>query len=432
MKRYIARHGQLIERHMLPPEEAAKFPPSEKPLSDLGRCQARLLGEKMLSLGFHGKIISSPYYRTLETSQIIADITGSTIIPFAPIRERLKEDEVTVVSEFRGFNLSEIKKLFRSIDTETQLDERWWCEPDGKAIEEPQERVDERVEAGYKLIDEKYRDEDILIVSHAAASHALFKYLKLGREAFEKIPDKRLFLRTAQFNCSLSVIDTEDDDFVPIYCDSSYIPYEKTTSNFTSREEWDMEFFLSEYTKEITIPEGFEKASGTKILHIGDTLSKHFPFFRKLIDTVKPDIILHTGDMVDEVKAGRIPSVAYEYRTKLKVMLDIMKASGARLMIVPGNNDLTDVIRELCPTAEIYASDTVVEFGGITCRIGHSPVNMHHDKVWSFYGHTLCYDDWNKDNNVKGGHCRFNCIKGPYVCTTGDGRFYRFETPEHI
>ena len=401
-------------------------------MSPLGREQAKLLGEKLLSLGFHGRIISSPYYRTLETAEIIADITGSVIVPFAPVRERMREDEVTVVSEFRGFDIRGIRKLFRHIDMDVQLEDEWWRAVDGSAREETQAEVIQRVRDGYKYIDEKYKDEELLIVAHAASSCALFEHLGLPSKARERTCDKRLLLRTMLFNCSLSVIDSNDDEFVPVYCDSAHIPYEKTTSNFLMREAWDNDFFDSEYNGNIIIPEGFGDITGKKILHIGDTLSKHYPFYRKLIGIVKPDIILHTGDMADEVKAGRIPGTAYEYRSKVKALLDIMKASGARLIIIPGNNDLPDVIRELCPTAELHVSDTVIDFDGIKCRVGHSPVNMHHDKTWSFYGHTLRDDDWSAEDNVQGGNCRFNCIKGPYVCATGNGKFYRFTTPEHF
>lgn len=432
MKRYITRHGQLIERDMLPANIAAKFPPGEKPLSLLGREQAKLLGEKLLSLGFHGRIISSPFYRTLETAEIIADLTGSVIVPFAPVRERMREDEVTNVAEFRGFGMDEIRKLFRHIDPDVQLEDEWWRAVDGSVREETQAEVNQRVSEGYEYINNKYKDEELLIMSHAASSCALFKYLHLYSQELERTSDKRLLLRTMPFNCSLSVIDPDDDQFVPVYCDVSHIPYEKTTSNFLTREAWDNDYFDSEYGEKISIPEGFSNITGKIILHIGDTLSKHYPFYRKLIEIVKPNIILHTGDMADEVKAGRIKSAAYEYRSKVEKLLGIMKASGARLMIVPGNNDLPDVIRELAPDAELYPQDAVIDFDGIQCRIGHAPLTMHHDMKWSFYGHSLREDDWSADNNEQGGYCRFNCIKGPYVCDTGDGRFYRFTTPEDI
>ena len=88
------------------------------------------------------------------------------------------------------------------------------------------------------------------------------------------------------------------------------------------------------------------------------------------------------------------------------------------------------MISEFAPQAEIYKTDTVISLGGIECRIGHSPTEMNHDKLWSFYGHTLRWDVWNENDNAKGMHCRFNAVKGPYVCTPEDGKFYRFESPE--
>ncbi len=427
MKRYITRHGQIAKPEELSPEVAAEFREGEKPLSPLGREQARRLGEKLKELGFCGKIISSPYMRTLETADIIADITGTDIIPFAPFREIFREPDM---EHYHGLTLDEMRASFKNIAPDAVLSDKWWCDSDGKEYCETQKDVDLRVAKGYEEIDKIYPDIELLIVGHAASAAALLKYFNICEKAKEKIFDIRAFQRTTLFNCSLSAYDPSDPDFCPIYCDTSHIPYELTTANFASRETWDTNYFASAYESEIELPEGFGNAVGKRILHIGDTLSKHFPFYRKLIELTKPDVIIHTGDVVDEVKVGRIPEVYYEYRSKLKVILGIMKDSGARIIIVPGNNDVPELIRELAPEAEVCPHDTAIELYGIPCRIGHSPVSMHHDKKWSFYGHTLRYDDWDERDNAKGENCRFNAIRGPYVCTVEDGQFYRFATPD--
>jgi len=149
----------------------------------------------------------------------------------------------------------------------------------------------------------------------------------------------------------------------------------------------------------------------------------------ELIEEVKPDIILHTGDMADEVKVGRIPGTEYEYISKIKHLLSVMNESGAQLIIVPGNNDLPDEIRRLSPKAEIYPVNTVIEIDGVECRIGHQVMKMTFDRKWAFYGHGLTGETWAPENNAVGSEIRLNVIHGSTVCSLGDGRFFRIPRP---
>jgi len=226
------------------------------------------------------------------------------------------------------------------------------------------------------------------------------------------------------------MIDLQSKEVKPFYCDISHMLYQDTTSNHLTYREFDAAYWEKEWEGEFSLPEGIDSIQGTKILHIGDTYSKLYPFYRKLIAELKPDIILHTGDMCDEVKVGRKPFLRYEYNTKIREILNIMEESGARIIIVPGNNDVADEIHAQCPTAEIYPENTVLELDGQMCRVGHQVVKMTFDQKWSFYGHGFTGEEWHLEDNVPGGPCRFNVSWGSFVYGLSEDKFFHIPHPK--
>jgi len=416
MKRYITRHGQVIDYRDRSLDHF--YPPGDVPLSELGREQARLLGERLRALDFHGKIISSPYMRTLETSEIIAKITGTKIIPFALLREIIQSQGHA--DNFVGLTIEQIREKYDCIDENAELEYPWWHLPGIPARVEDINEVRPRVRYGLDLLEYYYPNDELLLVGHGASAGSLLSIME--------IPKKK-HTRTMLFNCSLSMIDTADHSTPSLYCDTSHIPYELTTSNYLTREEFDKNYFDEPYAADIDIPEGAETIKGQKILHIGDTDSYYYPYYIKLIKTIKPDIIIHTGDTADEVKVGRIPGTRFEYLSKIRIILDAMRESGARLIIVPGNNDLPDEILKIVPQAEVYPVNTELTIDGVECRVGHQVMKMTFDKNWHFYGHGLTGEEWSYDKNVEGGHCRFNATWGSFVCCLSENKFFILPRP---
>ena len=410
MLRLITRHGQIapegefIGNHL--------YPAGEDPLSDLGREQARLLGERLKEQGFKGKILSSPYMRTLETANIIAEITGLTVIPFAPIREIFKTEKQ--FKEYKGLTLDEMREKYSRIDNDATLEYPWWT-----SVIEDEDEVLKRIEEGIAIAESLYPDDEILFVGHGASSNALIKAYGIPKR-----------MHPFLFNCALSYCDPKNKEIRPVHCDLAHIPYEKAFSNYLSREEFDREYFEAPYEGGIEIPEGVETIKGTKLLHIGDTDSREYPYYKKLIETIKPDVIIHTGDVSDEVKVGRIPGTRYEYRSKIKYTLSTLDRSGARIIIVPGNNDVEADIKEFIPRAEVYPRNTVITLDGKECRIGHEVMKMTFDKQWSFYGHGFTGETWDYSQNKGGSECRFNACLGSFVCSIAEDKFYMIKIPK--
>lgn len=129
-------------------------------LTDLGKSQARAAAEHLRDHGLT-RIIASPYWRTLETAELIAEVLDLPITTNPVVGEH-----AAYVSDL-GSPTAELRKRWPHVDFGDQPDE-WW--PD--FIEEPH-HVDTRAR--------RFRDwarvteprHDILVVSHWGFLRAL-------------------------------------------------------------------------------------------------------------------------------------------------------------------------------------------------------------------------------------------------------------------
>lgn len=406
MKIYITRHGQVVTRGI---DGNVQYPVGDPYLSELGRQQATRLGAWLKHLGFAGKIYTSPYARALETAECIAEQTGSLIVPWAPMREIVKS--WTSIQEFQGLTMEQIRQKYTHIDPEAEMPYPWWT-----TKEEEPEDVIVRVKAGLDALDPK---EDIMLVGHGASSYCACEVLEIPHKGGDG------------YNCSYTMYDSEDKtNFKRM--DPGHLPYKMRTFNTIYQADEDKKLLDAFLEEGIAIPEEIKAAKTGKLLHIGDTHSVHYPYIQKLIEEIKPNIIIHTGDFSDEVKVGRSIGVFDEYTENVARLAQILKNSGAeKIYAVPGNNDVWEVLEEQMPFAELLQPNSVVKIGGVSCALGHSCIETNAPAQWSFYGHGLTGETWNpEDNDVREGICRFNVIKGISVILLEERKHFRFPRPK--
>ncbi len=127
----------------------------------------------------------------------------------------------------------------------------------------------------------------------------------------------------------------------------------------------------------------------TLVMHVGDTPESVYPFLEELIREFRPNVIIHTGDLVDNIKLERRPNLLPAYRAGLRRIARILKGSGARLYVVPGNEDNLKLLREFFGDA-VVEPGSVVEIEGKTFALGHCWRDVA-DKEADFrlYGHNF-------------------------------------------
>jgi len=393
MKIYITRHGQVAQNTEYYQGDV-NLPKGEVLLSELGRVQASLLGKKLKNLGFQGRIFASPLLRTMETAERIAEETGSVIVPTPWMHEIFSDREG--LEAYKGCTLSELKTYFPHVDKSIELEYPWWT----NRVEDL-DMVYERVNSGITTCLEEM-DEDILLVGHGASVVTGLKILKLMDK------DNPFWV----WNCSLSMYDSKQPE-QNFSNDVSFLPGEMVSCNKVMGRDI-----------------GFH-TGGVTLLHIGDTLSDTYDYYRQLIGMVKPDIIIHTGDTADEVKVGRIPGTREEYLEKVQVLLNILAEADCKVYWVPGNNDLPEEIAKLAPFLEVLQPDTVLHIEGHDICVTHSKEQITKKADLYLYGHGKRAESYEAERELRGRDtwC-LNVVWNIYVCMLPQKTLYEFARPE--
>ena len=151
------------------------------------------------------------------------------------------------------------------------------------------------------------------------------------------------------------------------------------------------------------------------LLHIGAINLWDFPFMKKLIRKIRPDIIVHTGDMVDNLKVGRIPEDIPEYKKHTKKLLRFMEQNAKEVYIVPGNNVLEDFIWENIKKSIIVQPNTVMDIHGLSSLLCHRVLDIDGEATFYLYGHGPTGDTYYHTANGKDGKYYSNVFFAPSV-----------------
>ncbi len=212
----FARHGQPALGGM-PKGKNYEFPDGDYVLSRLGRQQAEFLGRHLKSIGFNGKVITSPYARTVETASVAAEVCGSDIY-FEP---RLQEMRFYPESECPGMTLEELRANYPNVAPDAKLEWPWMTPGGAETIESVRARVDAFVA---ELIADPPADE-VLLMGHGASIQAL-KWNFYDRSGYTGKDNYN-------WNCSLSSFEVDTSGCAKMIevARFDFIPLEFVTSN---------------------------------------------------------------------------------------------------------------------------------------------------------------------------------------------------------
>lgn len=210
---YIARHG--YRANWLPPPH----PPnptgidSDPPLAPHGVEQAKQLAAYITSLPHDAQpqfIVSSPFYRCVETGQPVAELLDLPIVLERGVGEWYKKNR-SVIPEPANYNV--LKGFFSRL-----ADEEVWDRDTTVGVIPSLEGEDEtdifnRCKMFWQkfipVFEQKYPDiERVLIISHAATKIALGMSLLGHSNVYEYVDDEENLLRAGA--CSLDKYELED------------------------------------------------------------------------------------------------------------------------------------------------------------------------------------------------------------------------------
>ncbi|SIQ88852.1 metallophosphoesterase [Halanaerobium kushneri] len=146
---------------------------------------------------------------------------------------------------------------------------------------------------------------------------------------------------------------------------------------------------ISDFKNRYKLPEEFHSSQELKIMHISDTPESIYSHIYKMLNYSKPDIIIHTGDLVDNLKledSGKDLYPLYQKKSA-EFISNLEKLTAARIIYVPGNHDDINIIEDNKNRSEIMAEGTIIELDGVKIGLAHYPDNLPEGADINLFGH---------------------------------------------
>ena len=138
------------------------------------------------------------------------------------------------------------------------------------------------------------------------------------------------------------------------------------------------------------------------MLHISDTPSQFYSELSRIIDIVRPDYIIHTGDLADNIKIELSPSLLTKYRHESKKLLKSLNSSKAEYISISlGNHDDYDLVYENKGRINIYR-----EIGRLDIKDNSFVFSHYHDYLKSIeadvylFGHNIKFKNSITDSGI--------------------------------
>lgn len=138
------------------------------------------------------------------------------------------------------------------------------------------------------------------------------------------------------------------------------------------------------------IPPEVLSSSDPCLVHISDTPSVFYPTLFRLLEKIKPHVLIHTGDMVDHLKLQNHAYLYNLYQEQLQQFIGRLENLPVDIIyLVPGNHDDPDLISRICRRCRVIPEYSLVQFGAFKLGLAHEPQNLPPKADFALYGHSL-------------------------------------------
>lgn len=170
--------------------------------------------------------------------------------------------------------------------------------------------------------------------------------------------------------------------------------------------------------------------TGSLLLHISDTPSHFYPELKRILDSIKPDYIVHTGDFVDNVKLGLHPSLIQRYERELGVLMGIMnQCTAKRILFILGNHDDITTVEKFAGKVEIYDEGGQSAFEGVEIAFTHYASDLarrfgYEEPEFCLFGHDVTLKSQEIENKIF-----LNGIEAMHMIDLSTGDYIELEYP---
>ncbi|WP_053957669.1 metallophosphoesterase [Inediibacterium massiliense] len=127
------------------------------------------------------------------------------------------------------------------------------------------------------------------------------------------------------------------------------------------------------------------------LLHISDTPVNFFSPLKRILHQLKPDYIVHTGDLVDNIKLEIYPYRLEEYKKNVKSLIQIVESSSAKeIYLTIGNHDHKETVQQFIKKSFIIEKRQTITIQDHSMDIGHFPNKTSPSSIkYHLFGHDL-------------------------------------------
>lgn len=143
-----------------------------------------------------------------------------------------------------------------------------------------------------------------------------------------------------------------------------------------------------------------KEIKGPILLHISDTPVDTYPYIFRIIKTLKPQFIIHTGDMADNIKLEIYKNRIDCYHKGVTKLIDgLEKNLDSKIYYILGNHDDYETVSQLTKRG------VILEEGLLTiedCRlaVGHYHKEYSFKVDFNLYGHSFVPRHYKKEGTI--------------------------------
>lgn len=148
------------------------------------------------------------------------------------------------------------------------------------------------------------------------------------------------------------------------------------------------------------IPEELLKDTrGPILLHISDTPMDIYNDIFKLIDILRPEYIIHTGDMADNIKLEFQQNRISTYYWAVKELIEGLEKNDSEVYYAMGNHDDYDTVNKFIKKGSILG-DGPINICGYKIAVGHYYKEYSDEIDFNLYGHSFEPKHFQKDGTL--------------------------------
>ncbi len=174
------------------------------------------------------------------------------------------------------------------------------------------------------------------------------------------------------------------------------------------------------------IPEDIKNEKGPLLMHISDTTEESFKYVIQAIQNINPQYLVHTGDIVDNIKLETNKHYLGLYKKSLKKFINSIEIYDLTPYYVIGNHDDIDSVRKLSSKG-IILEKGVIEIEGRFFYLSHKHEETNTKADYFLYGHSFFPPHYEEGNKIG-----LNGLLNINVIVLSTGKIYQIEYPMGI